>query len=326
MGKQPRHHHYVPQFYLAGFTATGQGDGPLHILDCEEGRIWKSTPKGTAHERDFHAIDLGVDNDRMVVEKKLAECEGKWASVLKEIRQNKALPQGDALGDLLAFVSFMAVRVPRIRTQVSEFIDRASKAQLRATFATNEGRDHFRSVIEEYITTLPLTEQRHIRQIIDDDPNLDKFAEHVQSEKYTVSYGQTWDVQTMLQMAITLLPVLGQREWAVSLLADDAPDLICSDSPVCLTWKQPVSGPYPPGFGLRNTLLTVPLGKRMVLVSTFEPLQEASVLAASEVATLNTRTSLYAKQLYLPSNDFVWSAVSGKQGNANDFLESKTAR
>ena len=172
MGQQPRHHHYVPQFYLAGFTATGVVDGPLHVLDCEEGRIWKSTPKGTAHERDFHAVDMGSDNDRMAVEKKLGECEGKWASVLKEIRQNKALPQGDTLGDLLAFVSFMAVRVPRIRNQVSDFIDRASKAELRATFATKEGREHFRSVIEEHLNTLPPTEQRKIRQRLNDDPNL----------------------------------------------------------------------------------------------------------------------------------------------------------
>lgn len=326
MGKQSRHHHYVPQFYLAGFTATGGDGGPLHVLDCEKRRIWKSTPKGTAHERDFYAVDLRLDNDRMAVEKKLGECEGKWASVLREIHQNKSLPQGNALDDLLEFVSFMAVRVPRNRNQVSDFIDRASKAELRATFASKEGREQFRSVIEEHLNTLPPTQQRKIRQLFDDDPNLERFAELVHADEYTVSCGQTWGVQTMLQMAITLLPVLGQRKWAISSLVENVPDLICSDSPVCLTWNQSVPGPYPPGFGLNNTLLTVPLGKRIALFSTFEPLRETSVLVASDVATLNTRTSLYAKQLYLPSNDFVWSAGSGQRGNAKDFLDSKATR
>ena len=203
-------------------------DGPLHVLDRQERRIWKSTSKRTAHERDFHAVDMGSENDRMVIEKKLAECEGKWALVLKTALQEHVLPKDESIGDLLAFVSFMAVRVPRIRSQASDFVDRASKSQLRATFATNVGRDHFRSVIKEQITSLPLTEQRNIRQLLDDDPNLDKFAEFVQNEEYTVSYGQTWDVRTMSKMTITLLPILGQRNWAVSLLADDAPVLLLS--------------------------------------------------------------------------------------------------
>ena len=42
--KHARKHHYVPQFYLAGFTATGNKDGQLWVFDKETGRNWPKTP------------------------------------------------------------------------------------------------------------------------------------------------------------------------------------------------------------------------------------------------------------------------------------------
>ena len=207
MAKQPRHHHYVPQFYLAGFTATGTINGTLHVLDREQQKSWPSTPRATAHARDYHAVDLGLGQDPMFVEKTMAVCEGKWATVLKAVVEGRALPQDDSLGDLLAFVAFLTVRVPRIRNQVTDFIDRASKAELRATFGTLEGREHFRAVIAQHCQTLPKSERTKIERILRDDPNLKDMADYVNSDQYTVSYDQTWNVQTMVQIAITLLPI-----------------------------------------------------------------------------------------------------------------------
>jgi hypothetical protein len=46
MANQSRKHHYVPEFYLAGFTESGTDDGRLHVLDKEQLRQWPSTPKG----------------------------------------------------------------------------------------------------------------------------------------------------------------------------------------------------------------------------------------------------------------------------------------
>jgi len=85
MAKQPRHHHYVPQFYLAKFSSTGNSNGTLHVLDLKEKRQWQSKPESTGHARDYHVVDLGADRDPMFVEKKLAEREGKWATVLRSV-------------------------------------------------------------------------------------------------------------------------------------------------------------------------------------------------------------------------------------------------
>ena len=46
MAGQPRKHHYVPQFYLAGFTENDSKDGQLFVLDKEQRKTWAKTPKG----------------------------------------------------------------------------------------------------------------------------------------------------------------------------------------------------------------------------------------------------------------------------------------
>jgi hypothetical protein len=51
---EPRAHHFVPQFWLAGFTETGQKDGRLWITDLKKGKQWKSTPRKAGHRRDFY--------------------------------------------------------------------------------------------------------------------------------------------------------------------------------------------------------------------------------------------------------------------------------
>jgi hypothetical protein len=108
----------------------------------------------------------------------------------------------------------------------------------------------------------------------------------------------------MVQMAITVLPVFGQRQWALWPVAADATSLICSDAPVSLTWTREVADLHPPGFGLPNTLVTVPLNARMVLASTFEPLK-AVTLDQGLVAQVNSRTGMLANQLFSPEDRFV---------------------
>jgi hypothetical protein len=326
MANQPRKHHYVPEFYLAGFTESGTDDGRLHVLDKEQLRQWSSTPKGAAHRRDFYAVDLGPEHDPMFVERTLGSCEGKWSSVLRTVIDQQTLPQDESIADLLAFVAFMAVRVPRIRGQIADFLDKASKAELRATMASSQGREQFRQVIETYTQTLSASERAKFEQHVKDDTDFEELAAFVNSDNYTVNYDQTWHVQTMIQNALRLLPVFGLRRWGLCNTPEDAPALICSDWPVCLTWLEQVCGPYPPGFGVRNTLLTIPLSSRLLLASTFEEIPAKRTLTRPEVAMMNSRTQRSADQIYSPEHDFSWQKEDGTIGDARDLLEALRTR
>jgi len=321
MANQPRRHHYVPQFYLNGFTETVKGRKRLQIVDRDEGKTWSGTPDGAAHVRDFYAVDLGSGCDPMFVEKAMAVCECKWATALSDTMERRAFSDDESFADLLAFVAFLAVRVPRIRNQIIEFVDQTSKAELRSTFATMDGRERFREIVTQYCQTLSEAERRKFELVLRDDPDLKGMAEFVNRGQFDVSYDQTWSVQTMVKMAIGLLPVLGLRQWALWSVAPGEPDLVCSDSPVCLTWSKPIVGALPPGFGHANTTLTVPLNARTALVSTFEEI-EPRTLGRGTVAWMNSRTAAYAVQLFSPTFDFVWITDDGEVGNLQDFLKS----
>lgn len=307
MGDQPRRHHFVPQFYLAGFTETGSADGDLYVFDQKQRKRWKSSPKGSAFQRDFHAIDAGPGGDTMIVEKALSTLEGKWSTVLRQGIERQALPEGELLGDLMVFVAFMAVRVRRIREVLSKFVDQTSKKEIFATFATEKGRTSFREFMGRQGQSLS-------------DEEFNQLVAFGLSGQFDIDYEQTWHVQQIVEMAISLAPILSLRQWVLWTVEPDAPDLICSDSPVTPTWMVPVRGPYSPAFGTPNTIVSVPLNRRMALVSMKETKLPENQLNRDNVAIINSATGRHANQLYAASPDFVWATKSHKVGNADDLF------
>jgi hypothetical protein len=306
---QPRRHHYVPQFYLAGFTKNNSKKGDLHVLDKERGKTWKSTPRGTAHKWDFHAIDAGPDGDAMAIEKALGRLEGQWSASLASVIASESLPDGDSFGDLMMFLAFMAVRVPRIRDILSDFIDRVSKAEIQLMLATSEGKSHFRR---------SLADLGHAMS----DEEFEQLVQFGRSGQYDVNFEQTWHVQEMVRMAATLAPLLSLRKWCLWVTANTAPDFICSDSPVAPTWAIPMPGPISPAFGTPNTIVSVPLDRRIAMVSMIEEELPKSQLDREGVAAVNSMTAMYANQLYSSEPDFVWTMKDYRVGNASELLEA----
>lgn len=223
MSNQPRKHHYVPQFYLAGFTKNDSKDGDLFVFDKDRRKSWKSTPRKSAHQRDFYAIDGSVDGDPMTIEKKFAHFEGQWNTALQQIFKTETIPEDESFGDLMMFIAFMAVRVVRFRDFYSDAVDRMSKLQIQTQLATEAGKASFRKIIEEQ--SGPLS-----------DDVFEQLVKFGVSDDYEISFDQTYHVQEMLRMGITLAPALSKRQWQLWKVKDDAPDLICSSSPVAATW------------------------------------------------------------------------------------------
>ncbi len=288
MAGEPRKHHYVPQFYLAGFTKSDSKDGKLYVLDKEKRKTWTSTPKGTAHKRDFHAVEATPGGDPMAVEKALSQVEGQWSAALASVIDQKALPEGDSFGDLMMFVAFMAVRVPRIRGTITDFIDEVrQKQEFARKWAEQQGHR----------------------------------VQEANGHEFEV-FDKTWHVQQMVQMAASLAPLLSQRKWCLWIANESAPDLICSDSPVAPTWAVPMPGPMSPAFGTPNTIVSVSLNRRIALVSMIEEELPATSLDRNGVAAVNSMTTMYANQLYSPRPDFVWTMADYRVGDAAQLLSA----
>jgi hypothetical protein len=52
-----RLHHYIPQFYLRGFTKSRSKNGKLVVIDAIRNSNYESSVKNIGAERDFNRVD-----------------------------------------------------------------------------------------------------------------------------------------------------------------------------------------------------------------------------------------------------------------------------
>ena len=110
--------------------------------------------------------------------------------MLRNVLEQLSLPNDDTFGDLMMFIAFMAVRVPRIREKISNFHDEVRR--------------------KEEFARKWLEQQGHqVESAAEND--FDKFD-------------QTWHVQQMIRMAIELGSWLSLRQWNLWIAEDQAPD------------------------------------------------------------------------------------------------------
>jgi hypothetical protein len=303
---RPRKSHYLPKFYLAGFTQSGDGD--LFVVDRTTGRSWTSSPAKAATERDLYAVDLGPTEDPDLVEKVLGALEGRFSQIVRDVSANHYLPEGEDFDWFLNFVAVMATRIPYMRKVVSQAVDRGGKGELRALFSTAEGWSTFREGLA--------AQGQHI-----DDGEYENYKRLVFSEDYTIDLDQTTHVQMMVKQLIdALLPPLAERNWALGIAADDAPDFICSDAPVSV-W--PAEGADPSGqitLLTRKTVLTFPLTRRLAAIARYEGIKPVLGVKPEGVALFNTWTLSEARQLFCPGPDFSYLRSDRTTGSRADLV------
>ena len=301
-------HHYVPQFYLAGFTKSGTKDGHLYVLDKQLRKRWGPvTPNAIAYKRDFHKIDARPESDPMVIENAIGDIEAKCSTIIHKLIEQRKLPVGTDCDILLNFVALMAARVPAIRNTISAFTDGIMKNVLRNMLGSDAGWQQFVKACEASSTQVT-ADQQEIKAIAD-------------SDDFTVDMDQTWHVGMMLELGSKLVPVLARRNWSIWLSENDAPDLICSDRPVCLTWLISQPPPFPPGFALPGTLVIMPINRRIAIAGTFEDQPANITMDKHDIATVNRATQEYANQIFSSEADFVWAMTEEQVGNATDLLD-----
>lgn len=281
----PRRHHFIPRLYLKGFTLRGGESDRLWVFDQREGRQWPSTPKQSAHKRDFNRIDARSGGDPMAVERHFSKLEDEIAPVLREIIATRRLPAGPAAyAVFIKFIALSICRIPALRSAVSSFFE---AARANEEFA------------REWLA-------RH------GDPQPPAEAETID---------QTWLVKNIVHCMRALLRPLAQRKWSLWVVADDAPDLICSDNPVALAWTIGGTGPWPPGFDLLHTQVSCPLDRCLLVVGSFEGQPDMLSLDARMVAAANSGTARQANQLYSATDDFVWEMRDGRIGSKADLID-----
>jgi len=109
-------HHYLPKFYLCGFTRARHRDDSLWVFDKSSAKQWKSTPANSAHQRDYYRVELQDGGDPNAFEKSLAWVEDRVAPAVRRVIASQTVPTGDGLPiSLLHMTTEAEVAVVHVR-------------------------------------------------------------------------------------------------------------------------------------------------------------------------------------------------------------------
>ena len=146
---KPRRHHYLSQFYLAGFTSNGNKNGDLYCYDLKKMKVRKSKVKEEGHEKYFNRIES--DNlSEDYLENELSKFESDAVEVIRNIIINKSLPSAPKdWGTLLYYLALLGVRNPVIRKTLDEAKTNISKIMLEFYLSDNKSWENLKSKLDD---------------------------------------------------------------------------------------------------------------------------------------------------------------------------------
>jgi hypothetical protein len=306
-----RKHHYVPRFYLGGFTVDGTPDGQLFVVDQRSGRTWKSSPAGCAHERDFYRIE-GPDVPPDAFEADLSRIESNAAAVVRETVESLQPPTGEKLRHLITFTTLMAVRTRAMRSHWGRQEGELLRRLMEIGISNPKGFETLKARAEE---------EGHPFK---DDETPEKLLDALANSE--IRFPSSWGVKRLLEHAEILYPMLAARSWSLFVPESGAGHFICSDMPAVVhdpTPRPPWAGP---SFVDPDSEFSMPLSRGVMLFGRFEAESATYRISGKSVAAMNSRTGMYASQLYAPSEDFTWLRRDDTVGTVADLLKAIAER
>jgi len=299
----PRAHHYIPQFWLAGFTESGKRKNYLWQTDVTTGKQWLSTPENAGHQRDFYRI-YDSRFDPVLVEKKLAEIEAGVAPIVRRLDREQRLPDEDELGCLLVFMGLQWVRVPAFRPTILGITDSIMRSNFMAALSTRE-------TWEKTLQDLGIAA---------DDPgsDYDMMREFLHSDELFLDVNNDWYLKTAFTAAIDVIESLERRFW--NLVISNTGDFIASDNPVVL------DGPRGKKVGFENASVVVyTISRHLSICGTHFPARRTPAMSISDVAGHNTSMMLTAANyVYSHRPDFCWLDETGRvQTDCRHFSKAR---
>ena len=317
MKKYPVKHHYVPRFYLTGFTNESKEESKLYVFDTEKMDLRTSTPINEGFENHLYRLDTrptdeGDILDVFEIEKGFGNFEDVVSPILKKVRDTFELPEGEDLDILINFIALQSVRTPYHINNFDKPIQDISKMSMKMMLSTKE---RWESVVNRVKKEKP-----------DFNPKLgyESMKKFVDKGNYDVIVARNYKLSMMLSSIDIMISLLGQRQWSLWIASDLMSHFICSDDPVTITWTNGLSAAglqKVPGFGMNNTNVIMPISKNIAIIGKFE-INTGAICSAHAVANINTRTMMFAKRyLYSNMESFIYINKNQQLDNSSNFLK-----
>jgi hypothetical protein len=247
----PKRQHFLPRFYLEGFTK----DGRLAVYDRETNQVRVQQPVNTGVIGHFYTLEDEDGRKRYELEHVLSEIEGKAHPVIAKLSAREHIT-ADERGDMAIFVALAAFRTPDIVDSIKGFFSELiGKVAIKMFSDVEQVKERMRDMPDSSKSEDEL--EREAQAVVD-------FAN---SENYTIETNHQQVIGMAMKMAFSIAPILARRDWIVCHRNNDKKSYITTDAPVLLTTVAPrENNSYGVGYGNSDAMITFPLNQSSLLM------------------------------------------------------------
>jgi len=312
MANEARHHHYIPQCYLRGFSVGSGKKRLVTVASLEGARFFETNPRNVGGVRDFNRIEIpGFKPDAL--EGMLANFEGEVATAIRNVEVSRKF-EGDDSNAILNLAALLAVRSPQMRESIRQFEERILKQVLGLSLATKERWEN------------QLRQMKEAGIEVKDSLSYEDMKKFHDEGAYNIRLNREHHIKLEMATHDTVLRTMVVRKWRLCVAAPEAGCFVTSDRPVVLTWDKPNEIPAilrnSPGFGMPDTEVLFPLTQHMALVGAFDGKEGTEEVSSILIAAANAKMIGHAfEQIYTAKRTFPYVGPNMSYHHDRHFFE-----
>ncbi|MEJ5279813.1 DUF4238 domain-containing protein [Pseudomonas sp. MYb541] len=295
-----RHHHYLSQCYLKGFTQGSAKNSKLTVLDLKNKSKFETIPRNVGGMRDFNRVEIdGVDPE--IIEKTQSNFEGEVASALKKLGESSDF-SGKTKCTILELIGMLAIKSPEMRRHLSGPQVQIAHLMMAMTL---ESKERWESQVAQI--------KKSTGKDVSSGATFEEMKKLFERGAFEVSVSKEHQIHMELVGMQEITKLLHRRNWVLLKAGDEAGEFITTDNPVSLTFNKPATSAFvSPGFGLPETMVYFPVSKSLALVGEFGGKDGVQAASKYLVAMLNSKLIANSYQRVIASNcNFNYIAKGG---------------
>ncbi|MBN1868446.1 DUF4238 domain-containing protein [Candidatus Sumerlaeota bacterium] len=245
----PKRHHYLPEFYLAGFSRSDL----VWVFDREREECKRLTPKNTAVIGHYYSVEDEHGEKHPDVEIQLAKkVDGPAGRIIGKLERGESIDEAEKRA-LSLFVGYMKSRVPVFEQWHNDIVSADQKNLLRMAFADPA---HARASLArlECFTGEPAC------------ASPEEMVDFVARDEYSIDVPRNSSIETMCAVAEEVAHLASRMNWFI-LHAPARKSFITTDSPFSLFPPPSDRWPsaFPVGIGTPGSVKYLPLTQTIAL-------------------------------------------------------------
>lgn len=312
MPADARHHHYIPQCYLRGFTVRTGKRLQLTVARLSTWTSFETNARNVAGVRDFNRVDVdGHPPDAL--EAALSTFEGQAAASIRRVVATGTFSGEDRVV-LLNLATLLAVRSPQQREHWRQFQEHLWRNVMSLALSSKER--WLRQV----------QQMKQAGRAVNEAVTYEQVKEFNDRGEYTVQLATCHHIGVEFGGFEAVLPFMLARRWALYRTDKQKGFFLTTDRPVLLTWNRPADAQAArrngPGYGMHDTEVLFPLTRDALLIGEFDGPEGTFPANFELVAAANTKMFVHAfDQAYLPGRSLSYRGPDGRFHHDTKLVE-----